>query len=494
MRWSLLHSSSRLLINDLHGNSTKKERPPSGGDDVNVFQIKQGVATTLCVLLPGIDVACDASHHELWGTQQTKDAWLAANTSGTHRWQPLSPTPELYLFVPQSSALKTEFEAWPSLNVLMPVNGAGYITARDNLVVDFDYDVVVDRVLAFNSSTKNDSALLSACDIAEKKGWDIRRARAQLKDVDIPTRVVKTNYRPFDTRWIFFDSTLVWGRSWPTMRHVVGNSRNLTMLATRMTKDQWDVWVARTASSHKAMSAYDTNSVFPLYLVEESETRPFGLANGSRVNFSAPFQAELALALGLRQTNVHALPAELLPEDVFHYAYAVFRGPAYRARYVEFLRSDFPRLPLPGCLDLFVHLSRLGRELVSLHVMESPRLDQVVRTYAGPKDPEVRRVGWSEDTVWLDAAATKKGHPATPGTIGFRGVPEAVWNFQVGGYKVCEKWLKDRKGRTLTHDDIAHYQMIVVALAETMRLMKEVDAVIEGFGGWPGAFQPGKAN
>jgi len=121
--------------------------------------------------------------------------------------------------------------------------------------------------------------------------------------------------------------------------------------------------------------------------------------------------------------------------------------------------------------------------------MESPKLDRFITTYTGPKIPEVGRVGWSNDTVWLDAAATKKGQPATPGTIGFRGVPEAVWNFHIGGYQVCEKWLKDRKGRTLSKDDLAHYQKIVVALAETIRLMKEIDEVIEAHGGWPGAFQ-----
>ena len=68
------------------------------------------------------------------------------------------------------------------------------------------------------------------------------------------------------------------------------------------------------------------------------------------------------------------------------------------------------------------------------------------------------------------------------------GVPEAVWNFHIGGYQVCEKWLKDRKGRTLSKDDIAHYQKIVVALSETIRLMKEIDEVIEQHGGWPAAF------
>jgi SOS-response transcriptional repressor LexA len=84
-----------------------------------------------------------------------------------------------------------------------------------------------------------------------------------------------------------------------------------------------------------------------------------------------------------------------------------------------------------------------------------------------------------KNTVWVDKAQTS----------GFRSVPDKVWDFHVGGYQICEKWLKDRKGRTLSKDDIAHYQKIVVALAETIRLMKEIDEVIEQHGGWPGAFQ-----
>jgi hypothetical protein len=157
------------------------------------------------------------------------------------------------------------------------------------------------------------------------------------------------------------------------------------------------------------------------------------------------------------------------------------------------LKGDFPRIPLPGSLEVFRGLAQLGGELVADHLLKSPKLDHFITTYIGPKNPEVGRVGWSGDTVWLDIAATKKGQPAAGGTIGFRDVPEAVWNFHIGGYQVCEKWLKDRKGRTLSDDDIAHYQKIVVALAETIRLMGEIDKVIERCGGWPNAFAQGQS-
>jgi hypothetical protein len=124
-------------------------------------------------------------------------------------------------------------------------------------------------------------------------------------------------------------------------------------------------------------------------------------------------------------------------------------------------------------------------------LFETPKLEQLITTttYSGPKSPTVERVGWSNDSVWIDAPATKKGQPTKPGAIGFRGVPEAVWNFHIGGYQVCEKWLKDRKGRTLSKDDIAHYRKIIVALAETIRIVKEIDETIDKHGGWPDAFQ-----
>lgn len=154
------------------------------------------------------------------------------------------------------------------------------------------------------------------------------------------------------------------------------------------------------------------------------------------------------------------------------------------------MKIDFARLPFPGSLAVVRELARLGGKVIDLHLLRSPRLDCAITDYTGHKDPMVGRVGWSDGTVWLDAVATKKGQPATPGTVGFRGVPEEVWNFHIGGYQVCEKWLKDRRGRTLTADDIRHYHRIVIALHETIRIMREIDEVIDAHGGWPGAFQP----
>ncbi|MEO8727292.1 MAG: type ISP restriction/modification enzyme [Acidobacteriaceae bacterium] len=164
---------------------------------------------------------------------------------------------------------------------------------------------------------------------------------------------------------------------------------------------------------------------------------------------------------------------------IFNYAYAVFHSPGYRNRYAEFLKIDFPRLPLTGDLELFRALARHGCDLVAVHLLESPKPDKPLTTYTGPTNPEVEKISYARAAVWLDKDQT----------CGFRGVTEALWNFHIGSYQVCDKWLKDRKGRTLSNDDVAHYQKIVVALSETIRLMNEIDEVIEKHGGWPGVFQ-----
>jgi hypothetical protein len=166
------------------------------------------------------------------------------------------------------------------------------------------------------------------------------------------------------------------------------------------------------------------------------------------------------------------------PEDVLTYIYAVFHSPEYRRRFEPMLKLDFPRVPTPATGETFAALAKLGYDLLALHLLDSPALEKPIAKYKGPAGPEVEKLGYADGTVWLDKNQT----------CGFAGVAEAVWNFHIGGYQVCEKWLKDRKGRRLSKDDIAHYQKIVVAISETIRLMKEIDETIEKHGGWPRAF------
>jgi SOS-response transcriptional repressor LexA len=234
------------------------------------------------------------------------------------------------------------------------------------------------------------------------------------------------------------------------------------------------------------VSLKEVNYVFPLFTYDQAlngdEQR--GLFHHAASSPRPNFTPEL---LGLLRDRLGFNPADDLPgasqvdaaHEVFAYFYCILHSPAYRMRFAAFLRKEFARIPIPSGPALLTVLARLGKELLALHLLESPKLDKPITDFIGGQNPEVEKLSWSQNTVWFDKAQT----------TGFKGVHEDVWNFHIGGYQVCEKWLKDRKGRTLSKDDIAQYQKIVVALDETIHLMKEIDSVIEQHGGWPGAFR-----
>lgn len=235
-------------------------------------------------------------------------------------------------------------------------------------------------------------------------------------------------------------------------------------------------------------SAKEGNFVFPLYLYPAADE--LDTAAGRRPNISPAFLKALAEKLEAPQEGPHGLPKGVTPEDIFHYAYAVFHSPIYRTRYAEFLKIDFPRLPLTSNRDMFFSLAALGGELVGLHLMESPKLNDLITEFPEKGSDSVEKVMFA---VVADPQATSdSGRVWINPTQYFGGVPAAVWSFYIGGYQVCDKWLKDRKGRTMTYEDIQHYQKIVVALNETIRLMAEIDKVIEIQGGWPTAFSGNK--
>jgi predicted helicase len=221
--------------------------------------------------------------------------------------------------------------------------------------------------------------------------------------------------------------------------------------------------------------------LFPLYIYEsgpeerQGKLMPIGVR---RPNFSPTFLNLLAEKLDLPQEEPYGLPKGITPEEILYYAYAVFHSPRYRTRYAEFLKIDFPHLPLTSDAELFRALAEKGSELVALHLMDSPKLDNFITEFPEKGDNLVEKVRYisHERRAWINK------------TQYFGGVPEEVWQFQIGGYQVCDRWLKDRQGRKIIYDDIQHYQRIVVALNETIQLMGEIEKTIASHGGWPSAF------
>ena len=534
MRQHLMQAFTDIYILDLHGNSRKKEVCPDGSKDENVFDIQQGVAIAIFLKDPNADSPARVWHADMWGLRKAKEAYLAEQIRETITWTLLSPSSPMYLFVPQAGALASEYEEYPKVADVMLLHGVGMTTARDAMVIDFEQPEIIRRVETFRDSTASDAELCHDLGIPRKKGWNITKARHDLAQEENLSRFVKpVLHRPFDTRLIFYHDSLVWRTCKQTMRHMLAAS-NLALITTRQTKDPFDALVTRLIARHKCLAVYDINTLFPLYLYGNQmpgkrEMRPIsraqmlheaqqrlaeaggdaaaqkGLADTIRRLFPDPeyprwpnldplLLADLEDRLGLRFVFGGAgsqpgrtgsqpvnepspsgrgdLKKTFGPEDVFNYIYAILHSPTYRQRYAEFLKRDFPRIPFTSDRKLFAKLAQKGAELVALHLLESDDLAEAAQPLSGDGDNRVERVRYDakDHRVYIN----KTQH--------FPDVPSDVWSFKVGGYQVCDKWLKDRKGRPLSYDDQEHYTKVTVALRETIRLMREIDEAIPS---WP---------
>ncbi|MEW6734813.1 MAG: type ISP restriction/modification enzyme [Acidobacteriota bacterium] len=502
MRKSLMETFDNIYNLDLHGNSKKKERCPDGTKDENVFDIQLGVAIGTFIKLANKKTNIkNVAHADLWGIRELyeetpdgqgltsgKYCWLWKNALSKIQWILLAPQSPSYLFVPQDIRVQKEYEKGWKISEAMPQHSLGIITARDHITVNNNMKPLLENATIFRDATYSDEEVCKHLNIPLKKGWDVSRARRSIQQEKALKAFIKTLcYRPFDYRFIFYHSSLIWSMAFPTMRHMLAG-KNLGLCTNRQVNKEFRHVLCTRDLINDCSVSLETGErtyLFPLYLYPNGDLPEtlFDLKKECQPNFSVKFITDFTSLL-----NIAFVPhgkGNLLktfgPEDVFSYIYAIFHSPTYRSRYSEFLKLDFPRLPLPRSFELFRAVTILGSELIALHLMESQKLNNLITEFIGEKSTEVEKIGYSNSTVWIDKKQTK----------GFKGVSEEAWDFHIGSFQVCEKWLKDRKGRTLSKEDIEHYQKIIVALNETIRIMKEIDEVIEKHGGWPGAFAQG---
>ncbi len=450
MRQSLMNTFTDIYVLDLHGNERKKERCPDGSPDKNVFDIQQGVAMGIFVREPGKSGPAMVHHADLWGLREGKYGVLAGTEIATTDWRDLAPRRPDYLFVARDEGSLGEYERGWKLAEAFPLSAVGFQTHRDNVAIAYDQAALLGQVRGYLGREPDGAAWSRYCRGVE--------------------------YRPFDRRVAYLGTEVADRPRLSVVGHVF--RENMALNVVRQTKA--DGWRHALASRYPTPAVFievkDGSSIFPLYLYPAeggAQAQAFEEA-GRRPNLSAEFVKAVEGKLELRfvEDGQGDLEETFGPEDVLHYIYGVFHSPTYRVRYAEFLKTDFPRVPLTSDRKLFAALAAKGAELVGLHLMESKTLDALITKWpiAGSDTVEKVRYDEEERRVWIN------------GTQYFEGVPPEVWGFHIGGYQVCEKWLKDRKGRKLTWDDVQHYQRVVVALAETIRLMGEIDALIPG---WP---------
>ena len=478
MRFVLARDCSRIEVIDLHGDSNVGERPPGGAANENIFDIQQGVAISLFFRsLPRQAPVSLVLHRDLWGTRKEKYRALAVGEFHTGMG-PLPLSEPYWFFAPKDLGTQHEQVSWASVDSLFHVNGMGVKSRRDHFLLDESKTSLRARMSKL-ARCRDVERLRDDLQVKDNPQWSLAAMRDLLEREGVDRRIFPIAYRPCDTRFIWYHREAIerGDARWPVMKHVLPQGLSLLTSRQSANHDFTSVFVARGLSEMKTAESTRGSYVFPA----RKRADVGRLQAGDEVS-------------NIRRATFGPQLAKRKPEELVCYIYAILHSPEYRRRYAGALRIEFPRIPTSCAWSLADEICRLGWELIALHLMESHRLHGFITTYSGHRNPEVGRVGWSDGTAWLDAGKTnaREGQRATkPGTIGFRGVPEKVWDFHIGGYQVCHKWLKDRKGRTLSDEDIASYQKIVVALNETIRIMAEIDEVIEAHGGWPDAFQTG---
>ena len=505
MRQSLMQTFDDIYVLNLHGNSKKKERSPDGSKDENVFDIQQGVAIGIFVKREAKTSAAHGAtvrHADLWGPREVyqkvgqdqhliggKYHWLAEHDITTTEWKKVESEKPFYLFVPQDADSRAEYEQGWKVTEMMPVNVLGFQTHRDHFAIDFDKDKLRARISEMRDTSLSDQEYAEKYNLTSSMSWVVGARRKIRTDANWQNYVTRCLYRPFDSRYGYFNDAIMDRPRTELRQHML--QPNISLNVTRQTKaDEWrNAVVANSPTPALYTEIKDGSNAFPLYLYPQPDkntlfdtTEPSTAPGGRCPNLSPAFITAMEGKLGMRfvQDGKGVLQATFGPEDVLDYTYAVLYSPMYRSRYAEFLKIDFPRLPLTSDVALFRKLCGLGERLVALHLME-----QTGTTIPMPKYP-VKGNNVVEKVEYLYAEGEpESGRVSINKTQYFEGVPPDVWEFHVGGYQVCQKWLKDRKGRALSFDDIRHYQNIVMVSADTIALMEEIDEIIEEHGGWP---------
>ena len=475
MRASLMRTFDDIFILDLHGSLLRKERSESGEQDQNVFDIQPGVAISIFIKDGTSNGTARVHRDDLYGSRDFKFNALSSNDVSTTEWRKIEPRNPSYFFQSWDSDLEGEYAPWYSVADIFPVNSVGVVTGQDDLAVQWT-DPDMRRVAR-----------------------DFARSRIQTYEGDL---VVPILYRFFDNRFTYYEDTMITRRRWRVMQHMLAGP-NVGLITCRQQSEADVSWnlcgISRSVIESCAISnnTSEINYMYPLYLYPSKAEIDAGLyeSDDRRPNLSAGFIAELESELNLTfgKQDRGDLEVSFGPDDVLNYIYSILHSSTYRSRYQQFLRADFPSIPIPNDLRLFRQLVDAGQELARLHLLESSSLsrhqvrypmagDNVVdsgypRYYAPgdipPNEPDPISFG----RVYIN----RRNQQGVHGQY-FEGVDPETWSQRAGAYRPLEKWLRDRRGRNLTFDEIDRYSKIYEALRRTRLVILDVESAISESG------------
>ena len=445
MRWHLLKTFDDIYILDLHGNVRKKEKTPHGGKDENVFNIMQGVSINIFVKKNKDKKEMGNVYHaDLFGKRKSKFDFLNKNNLENIKWNKIKTTlPNLFFLNKGNIQDEEKYNHGFSIGDLFIKISCGIVTMGDNFIVDMNKDVLIKRLSDFLNNDISEMNLKAKYKLGKNyANWVVKNKTKIKVDND---KIIQYSYRPFDERFTVFDQNLIWRTRENVMKDVYKNSCSMVFEKIASNKDQ-------------PVGIFLSKNVIDCHLTGgQSYIGNLYSINANNENISN-LNSEIV-------NKIKKITGNITPEDVFNYIYAVLHSPSYREKFKEFLKINFPRVPYPKDAKNFKELITLGAELRSLHLLESPKVNQFITSYPEDGSNIVEKITYKNGKVFINAQQY------------FGDVPQIAWNFWIGGYQPVQKWLKDRKGQTLTNEDIEHYQEMIVALTETGRIMKEIDSV-----------------
>lgn len=474
MRYQLLKSFDKIYVLNLHGSTMRKESTNEAIDQC-VFDIRQGVAIIILVKRKNgeSENLARVFYKDIYGKRSFKLDYLRTHALNDIDFAELSLDGPLYTFRITDSQIKSHYDEGFKIDVLMPLKVQGFTSDKDPIAIQYQKEDI-EHIVEEMRSEKTEEQLRTEIGFKDTRDWKLEGARKLLKDNKQHEKYyTRVQYRPFDIRWTFLHKSVVTYPR-PLIQRSIFNKQNIVLCLGQqgnvMGDDEWSLVYCSKLPTDKNVVPRGGIYLFPMFIYDD-----IGLCVP---NFSPTILTIIEKTIGLQLQEVEATKREaggFLAVDLLDYIYAVLHSTTYRDTYHDFLQNDFPTIPYPASSEYFFRMTELGKTLRELHQLEGISQSDIITKYpiAAQKDNNIVRTRKFEETVdgigrvWIN----KEQY--------FDGIPTEAWNMIIAGYQPLDKWLKDRKDKHLTGEEILHYQKVVVALVKTIRIQEKLDEIIE---------------
>lgn len=475
MRYNLLKTFDEIRILNLHGSAKRDDAQQFVKKDQNVFDIKQGVAISFLIKNNSKEQKTDNAkvfYNQIFGTREKKYAYLQENYISSIKWKKVKPELEFYSFIPKKGLVNKKYPSWIKITDIFEKSSTAIETARDSLAFGFSKEELVNKINQLIDPDFSDEELKNLLKIKDTPHWTVSEARNNIrKDKNWIDYICDCSYRPFDNRPIFNSKDILHRPRTEIMRNFE-NKENIALLCTRQLSaaEFHHVFCTNIISERCVLSTKTKEGTYccPLYVYSQQ---------GRKIlNLKTEFIKKLSNSLNLIlvDSNKGDLKKTFGPYDIFAYIYAILHSQTYRTNNFEMLRFDFPRIPVPPSLKFFKQIKDLGDQLIKLHLnFESLKTTKGQFPKSGSNKIEtIKVIQNSKQKSSVNIIINYKNDK--PNQF-FSDIPKNILEFKIGSYRVLEKWLKERKNRKLSFQELSTFQKIITSISKTIEIMDKIE-------------------